>query len=268
MKIKVKIDGIEGLNASLQRFADAVGKDVSAILPDEARLYCVSAMTAQPPTVGGNIKGANTAAAKRNGENAVKQSHRSTAPVWDESNFGTPGLKNAYRKGDAAEIQRLLEAAGSPTRVSGAFDPAMIQSQRRNGRTGRGARRTVLVTGGAAQGRDSYTKAKQSNVGMMKGSWAALIEKLNGYTTAKSRIPSWIARNASKGQAWLSTGVTVALSGSRKRIEIRGATQPAMAQFEGIALRSRIKSIEKKTREILKGRAAIINGKFTILPRR
>jgi hypothetical protein len=102
---------------------------------------------------------------------------------------------------------------------------------------------------------------------MMKGAWGALVEKLNRFTLSKSKIAPWIQRNAGKGQAWLGSRVDVRMSASKPQVTSQGASHPAMSSFAEIAIQSRTKSIAKKTREILAGRAGIVNGKFTIFPR-
>jgi hypothetical protein len=262
MKFSAKVEGVEAMNRALQKFADVVGKDISAILPDEARLYCESAMKAQPPRVGKDGKGGNRIAERRAGEGAVQRSHENASPFMDDDEFKDGYLKAMARKGDVEALQEGLDIRGVPWKV-GAFDPAYIKSRRVRGRVHRQRYGNILVEWAEKSRRDEHAKRKKQNVGMMKGAWGALIEKLNRYTVAKSKVAPWIKRNAGKGQAWLGSRVDVRLG----QVTIQGASHPAMISFAEIAIQSRTKSIAKKTREILRGRAAIVNGKFTIFKR-
>lgn len=272
MRITAHVQGVEELSKAMQAFADAVGKDVAAILPDEARLFAMSGMTAQPPTAGKESKNGggkvwgngNTKAAQRNGEAAVERSGMNASPHMTPDWFYDPELKKRIQAGKIQGTQWLLDRAGISIKV-GAFDEAYWESKRDyKGRVFRMKRGNVIIRQQDVAAREAAIKKRQARVGMMKGAWAHIVEKLNRHTAAKSKIPSWIARHSARGAAWLQSETFISLMGAKKSIRIRGANHPTSVAFTGIAIKSRIKSIQKKTREVLRGRAAIINGKFTI----
>lgn len=275
MKVTMKLEGVEGLNTALQRFADAVGKDVAAILPDEARLFAMSGMTAQPPTAGKVAKGTgektwangNTRAAQKGGEEAVARSGRNASPVMVSNWFEDPNLKATIAAGDLRATQGLLDEKGIPIKV-GAFDESYWRRMRDGrGRVHKMRRGNVLIRQQDVIARQAIVKKKQARVGMMKSAWGHLVQKFNSYTSAKSKVPPWVSRHGGKGAAWLGAQTFISLGGAKKSIRIQGPDHPATGDFTKIAIKSRIKSIQKKTREVLRGRAAIINGKFTILKR-
>lgn len=260
MKLKIDVD-VREMNRALQRFADVVGKDIAVILPDEARLFALSGMKAQPPTGSGG-KGANTPEAKMNGEAAVDRSVRNAAPRLQPGQFKSPFLRYAIEKGNVNQTQALLDSMGIPIKV-GAHDEGYHQKARDGrGRVHRMRRGNMLISDAEEAKRDAYSKRKQQNVGMFKAAWAKVALGLERYAKVKSRIPSWIKRHV--GRSKFHSALTVQLFGARQSITISAPAHPAFRDFVGIAVAARVKAINRKARAVLAGRAGIIDGKYRI----
>lgn len=249
------------MNRALQRFADVVGKDIAVILPDEARLFALSGMKAQPPTDQGG-KGATTSAAKKNGEAAVDRSIKNAAPRMRADQWQSPAMRRVIESGNVATTQALLDGMGVKVKV-GSHDEGYHQKARDGrGRVFRARRGNVLISDAEEARRDAYSKRRQQNVGMFKAAWAKVALGLERYAKVKSRIPSWIKRHV--GRSKFPSALTVQLFGPRQSITISAPAHPAFRDFVSIAVAARVKAINRKVRAVLAGRAGIIDGKYRI----
>ena len=254
--ITIRMDDAKA-QAALKRFADAVGKDAGPLIADEARLLAVDLMKMQMP------KGL-TKAAQAKGQKSVSIDVRKAAPTF-KTNTLRHLVDKANETGNIGPMNATLSHMGRQSRVVH-FTPDVHRSARNeSGQVKRKMVQNQMATRADIDAREAHIKAKQRNVGMMKGPWAYAVEVLNRHGLSKSRIQAWIKSNMMKGASWLATRVKVNMRGAKTSAQISTSTTANMNVVIRTAMQKRVSALNRKAKNLLAGKAAIIDGKFKIL---
>jgi len=259
MKVDLKVTGVESVNAALQRFADAVGKDSGPLIAEEARLFWQDVMKFTPPKT------------LAEGRNAVDKEIRRAFPDFTVNARTSSRVLDAYeyatRTGDIGPLNHRFEKAGNVRRAV-KFDKALHKKSRNSsGRVVFPRIQQMIATEQDRAARERYILETQKKSGMVKGAIGKIILHVNSLVRFKANVPAWIARNADAGSRWLSTAFSASLDKGKPFVRAGVGVHPEAKKAVGRALRNREKAINKKVRALVSGKAAIIKGRFTILER-
>ena len=251
MGISIQFD-TSRMNAALDRFTKGVEEDTRRLLiADEARLLFRDAMKFTP----------NKTLAM--GRKVVSSQISRTMMVIDPLKT-SPAMQRMLKSGNIDDIRNYMRTFTTTT-VEPFFDENIHRFARKDGAVPKNFRqKTWLMPKGNKARLKQYISRKQSNVGTFKSAFAGIIEDLNGKGTGRTPIPNWIGRNKSKGRRLVDIA-RLKLTGSKPSVEWRGSIHPYLVQPLSRAIRVREQALVRKANNILKGRAAIIDGKFTIL---